>query len=1427
MDPAASRAGSSVPGGPAAAPPVTPQRPDRSTALLERVRLVAVCLAFLGLSLSQAPGRVLNDTKLDLTADPWGFLGRALRLWEPEGFAGQVQNQAYGYLFPMGPFFGLGRSAGLPDWVVQRLWLAVLMSTAFLGIVALARRLGIGTPATGLVAGVAYALAPRMVTAIGATSVEVVPMAVAPWVLVPLVGAAALRSPRRAAAWSGLAVLCAGGVNAVAAAAVLPLPVLWLLTRPAGPLRRRLAAWWALAVGLATAWWAGPLLLLGRYSPPFIDYIETADVTTAPTDVLSVLRGTSHWFAALGSPSGPLWPAGWSLLTDTLPVAGTVVLATAGLVALTRRGLPERTWLVYGVVAGVSLVTLGHLATVDGLLAGPLNEALDGPLAPLRNVHKFDPVLRLPLVLALAHLAARLAGRASGAEPERPDPAPAAWRTVWPDSWTPVWPTEWPRPAAVVARALLAVLALALVAGVSPALAGRLPTATGFEEIPGYWQEAADHLAAEQPSGRALLVPASSFGTYVWGSPQDEPMQPLADSPWDVRNAIPLTSEGHIRYLDALGQRLERGEGSEGLTRALARAGFSHVVLRNDLDAGSAGAARSIVVRQALRTSPGTTLEASFGPDLPGLPLTSGLVLDAGLGEPAPAVEVYAVDGAAPRAWTAPLADAVTVAGGPDAVVDLEERGLVTGRPTVLAGEAPEGSGPTVVSDALALRERAFGRLSDAASSALTPAEPLRIDAPARDYPVAQPRAAQSVVRYDGGTPSASSSASDADSLGGAQVGAAPFAAVDGDPSTAWRPAVRFASAEAAWWRLDTDQPFTAAGVTVVLDAATAEDPPAEIRLTTDTGSIRRPLQATTEPQALPLPAGVTDTLVIGLDPADAGTGPALAEVTLPGITVTRTVVTPEPGGPVDAWSFATYGPHGTSSGCVVDATGDPRCASDLVAGAEEPATLDRAFAVAGPGRHDLAATAVPRPGPALDALLADAGGAGVAVTASSAAVPDPRGSALAAVDGDPATAWLADPADRDPTLVLTWDEPRVVAELQLTVTPGLAAAVPTAVTLTGGGLERTLGLDEDGSVAFTPITTDRLEVTFERPLDLDSWDPYGRRLRDLGVGVSELTVGGPPAALDPGAVVTVPCGEGPVVTVDGVERRTSAETTVGALRDLAPLELTPCDGGAAVELPAGRHRLVVAGTDTLAAATATLTRSGSTTGEARERQAADVTRWDVEHRRVDVPARDEPTLLVVPENTNPGWTATLDGEVLETVAVDGWQQGWVLPPGPAGTVALDFRPGSLYRTALLAGGAAVLLLAVLAAVPARRPVPARRAGRPLPEWAVALGLVGGTALVGGVVGLGLLALAVLTASVAGARRPTVLAALVAAPLAVAGALLLTAPAATGTLRQVLALLALAAVVAAVLPPVRLPGGARARWPALRLRRPAGPEREA
>ncbi|MGY2130318.1 alpha-(1-_3)-arabinofuranosyltransferase [Blastococcus sp. SYSU DS0617] len=1358
---------------------------------LGRWRLALVCAGFLVLAMLQAPGKILGDTKSDLVVDPLAFLGRALTLWEPEGAAGQIQNQAYGYFFPMGPFFALGQLAGIPAWIVQRLWVAALMSVAFLGIVILARRLRIGTPATALVAGIAYALSPRMVSAVGALSIETLPLVIAPWVLIPLVGAAQRGSARRAAALSGLAVFCVGGVNAVATAAVLPLAVLYLLTRPAGPFKRRLIAWWVVAVGLATAWWAGPLVLLGRFGSSFLYYIETADATTGPTDVLSVLRGTTHWLATLAFPSGPNWPAGWALVHEIVPIVGTVVLAAAGLAALCRRDMPERTWLVLGLLAGVGLVSLGHLAGVQGILAEQLHDWLDGPLAPLRNVHKWDPVVRLPLVLGLAHLGAVAVRRVQRARSERSAPRDRRRGAV-----------------TVASRAVLVALALALVASISPALAGRLAPPTGFTDVPGYWQETADFLAAQQPSGRALLVPGSSFPQYEWGTPIDEPMQALAESPWDVRNAIPLTPEGHIRMLDAIEARLEVGEGSAGLTRYLARAGISHLVLRNDLDTGTAGSIRAVLVRQALRESPGIQQVATFGPVSAEDDVSDGSVADAGLDEPAPAIEIYSVADVVPQAWTAPMSSVVTVHGGPEAVLALEDRGLVTDRPTLMAGTPGAPFEPAMVSDALLRRERNYGRLIGATSGGLSEEDPLRMDNPARDYVIPALGAAESVIEYLGGTPTASSSASDPDGFTPARVDTQPWAAVDGDPLTAWRPAPWNESGEPPWWRLTTERPIAAGEIIVSLGQEPGVARPAELRITTDTGELVVPVADTGEEQVLPLPEGYSTQVTISpLVPADAPGAPAfsLAEVRVPGLNVHRSAVTP-PAGPVSAFAFDTLRGR---SGCVTGAEGVSRCAPGLVNGAEEAVWLDRGFSTPTWFDYEVFATAVARPGPALDELLTEIRGT-PEVEASSQPVADPRGSAVAAVDGDPTTAWLAGGDDRRPTLELTWPEPRTVDSLRVVTTPGLAAATPTAVTVDPpGGLPRTVRLAEDGTAQFAPVVTDRLAVTFLLPEEVESIDPFTRWEQQLGVGVSELEIGGPNTVAGPDTPVVLECGAGPEVRVDGALMLTTVRTTLGRLESQGQLALEFCDAAPTLRLPAGEHRLLARSSDALSIDSATLLRVGWPADTDRGvRVAAETTEWAAEHREVQVGARSEDTLLVIPENTNPGWRATLDGEILGPVAVDGWQQGYIIPPGAAGTVELDFRPGPYYRAALAVGAGAVLLLVLVAVLPARPSRERPRRGPRLPAGlsaALVTGFVAGaallgTALVGGPVGLAALLGLWLLRQFLPRTAPAVLGGVAVGALLVAGALLLADPEGPGGARQLLAVVALSAVVAGILP---------------------------
>ena len=370
--------------------------------MLRQVGYAVILTAF---AFAQSSGQMVADTKFDLVTGPRRFLAGALKMWDPSAAFGQLQNQAYGYAWPMGPFFVVGDLVRLPPWVVQRSWWALLLCLAFFGILRLARKLDLGTPGTQVLAAFAFVLTPRITTLLGGVSVEIWPMALAPWVLLPLVHASERGSVRRAAALSALVVATCGGVNAIAVVAVLPLGVIFILSRARGPRRWRLLAWWTLFTTLATAWWWLPLLLLGRYSVPFLDYIENATITTVPTDMARTLVGESDWVAYF---AGIDFQAGQRLVSTPFLMLDAAVVVALGLVGIALRDNPERRFLTLGLLTGLVLVGFGYAGDLSGFFAADRAEALDGVLAPLRNLHKFDVVLRIPLVLGLAHAMAVL-----------------------------------------------------------------------------------------------------------------------------------------------------------------------------------------------------------------------------------------------------------------------------------------------------------------------------------------------------------------------------------------------------------------------------------------------------------------------------------------------------------------------------------------------------------------------------------------------------------------------------------------------------------------------------------------------------------------------------------------------------------------------------------------------------------------------------------------------------------------------------------------------------------------------------------------------------------------------------------------------------------------------------------------------------------
>ncbi|GAB2447350.1 alpha-(1-_3)-arabinofuranosyltransferase family protein [Nocardioides hungaricus] len=1310
-----------------------------------RLRLASACLLLVGVALVQSPGLLVADTKLDLAVSPGRFLARAVHLWDPVGALGQLQNQAYGYLWPMGPFFLGGVEAGLPGWLVQRLWLALVLCVALVGAARLARELGVRSDLACILGGFAFALSPRMLSTLGQISIEAWPSALAPWVLLPLVIGSTRGSARRAAARAALAVAMVGGVNAAATFAVIPLGVVWLLTRGRGRRRTTMLVWWPLFTVVGTLWWLVPLFVLGAYSPPFLDFIESASNTTFPTTLYDSLRGTSNWVAYVGGVSR----AGSDLLRDPILVLNGAVVVVLGLVGMLLRRNPERAFLVLSVLVGMALVTMGHTGSVQGWFAGDLQAALDGALAPLRNVHKFDPVVRLPMVLGLAWTVDGLLElrRRSAATGRDRTTATLDRATAW----------------GLVLASVAAVLGAAI-----PAATGRITPTGGFAAIPGYWSQTADWL--ERRDARALLIPGSSFGDYVWGFPQDEPIQPLAESPWAVRNAVPLAPAGNIRMLDAVEERLAQGSGSPAFASYLRRAGVTHLVVRNDLDR-TGDIPDPVLVHQALARSPGLLRVATFGPDVGGegyLEAEDGsrIVVNGGWQGSYPAIEVYAVAGTAAAARTSAVAPVVV--GGPEDLLDLTELGVLADEPTRMAFDVPTdrpAAGPVVLTDGLRAVERHFGRLHDGQSATLAPGDPRRLGNPTRDYLPDGAGPWVTWARYGGvAGVSASSSRSDADAPGVVQRGQLPYAALDGSTATAWEAA---RTGEAGWWQVDLGSARDVGEVSV-----TAGPDDRELVRVVAGGETSEPVTIPAgDTRTVRLDAGSVDSVRVEDASGRTGYRMTLAEVDVPGVAATRSLVLP----PVpEAWGspqrIVLRAVPDARTGCV-EVEGSVRCVPGRAAAPEEPLGFRRVVTLPESARYDEVDLRVRgRVGPRLQALL-DRGQVAVA-TASSSSSPDLRSAALAAIDGDPGTTWSAALADLNPQLELRWVDTRTVRGLELRLLPEADARLPNRLVLTWPGGRRTVSVDSGGGVRFPPIRTDRLTIGVQEAdpaVDLD----FDQVASPVPIGVSELRVVGVPYLPRPvtDGVVRTRCGAGPDLTIAGRAFRTSVRATARELYDGATVTARVCGAGGA-ELPAGQSTISAVASDLFAPASLVLS-DGRTWSAATAPAGLDAA------SPVDLRVRPATSggLLTVPQNVNPGWVARQDGEELAPVVVDGWQQGWQL--GSGGEVRAEFEPDRGYRAGLLGGAVAALLLLLAGALPwrlwsgsARPPLrPAR-----LPGGLVAATGVLAAGVLGGWPGLVVGVVAVASGALAGARAPAVAPWLVIAAMAPAGAAYLLRP---------------------------------------------------
>ncbi|WP_442790988.1 alpha-(1-_3)-arabinofuranosyltransferase [Nocardia sp. NBC_01327] len=1507
---------------------------DRSPNIepLGRRWLLGTIVAAFLLTFLQAPGLTVADTKYDLAQNPLGFLTRAAHLWSSQAPMGQVQNQAYGYFFPHGAFFSLGHLLGLPAWITQRIWWALLLLAGFWGIIRLCEALGIGSRGSRIIAAIAFALSPRVLTTLGSISSETLPMMLAPWVLLApaALGAAITRrrtagdnpstrentsapsglaagarqmwhgiihrrpgdpasaaaKPRAAEAngarahasaaapaagadvsvsdggrvvrwWRGflagggqglrgaatpagsaMALALMGSVNAVAtAAAFLPAALWWVSYRPNRAWWRFTRVWIPMLV-LATFWWVVPLLLLGKVSPPFLDFIESSGVTTQWASLGEVLRGTDSWTPFVS----PERIAGAVLVTQPAAVLATGLLAAAGIAGLAMRSMPSRGRLVLILCVGLVGICAGYAGDLGGPFAEQVRTFLDSGGAPLRNVHKLEPLIRLPLVLGLAHLLSRV-------------PLPASVPM-------PVWRRAFAHPERDRMVAVGALILTALALSTSLAWTGKLAPSGAYEKVPGYWQQTADWLAHNASGTRALVVPGAPFASQIWGLTRDEPLQALASTPWAIRDSVPLNPPGAIRAMDSVQRLIADGRPSVGLAATLTDQGIGILVLRNDLDPETSRSTRPMLAHRAIEGSPGLSKIAEFGDPIE-TGHVDGLVADADLRPSYPAIEIYRVAGRAlgtptelrsgvgapdsfPGAYTVPLDSVPVVQGGPEALERLRRNPATPSGPTLLAADAAQAGLPTdgvTITDTPMDRETDFGRVDNHNSALRAPGDPRRTHNLVPDYPV--PGAPLVEGEWSGATVTVSSSAADATQLGGAAPGSSTAAVVDGDPSTAWI-SNGTEHALGQWLRLDLDKPVSSAVLHVTTSGAAIGSPVKWLEVATAKGTVAARISEPGVSVPVALPPGKTDWVKITAASTENGSSGGqfgISELSLDNyadrdnpVTVDirhRTVLPATPAGAqVRGWDLGQEFPGRSSC---FDSPDRVRCSKALALSAEEPGLFERTLTVPQPltVTPDLLVRA--RPGPALDNLLTDHDRP---AAHGQADVADPRGSALAATDGDPRTSWTApettvrEKTGGKPTLTIDLPGPTLVTGLEVAPALGDLPAHPTALSVNLGDGPQVRTVDPASGVAtrieLHPHVTDRIE------LSIQSWDPVLDQTalgfaQEQPPGLAEVIVLGPdyPAPAPPDRLLTIDCDHGPTLAAAGRLLHTTITATAAELRSGAPIPATVCaedsttpadsstgphdnrvpngdsadpngdSSGTATtfDLPTGPIDVTVAPTDlfsvdelrlnrTASAADAPATAAGTAAPGSPAAQADPAPGGapsssvaGTASAGVRAPAGTQ--LLVLPLSTNVGWRAvTADGHVLKPVVIDGWQQAWLVPPGTKGPFTLEFPADRWYRVAIFGGLLLLIPLVVLAFRSARTPV---RADGPAPRtWRSrtvgAAGLAVAAGLIAGPTGIVLTALGLVAAYFRPREWSRVLVAIAFAGTAISAAALSTGP---------------------------------------------------
>ena len=651
--------------------------------------------------------------------------------------------------------------------------------------------------------------------------------------------------------------------------------------------------------------------------------------------------------------------------------------------------------------------------------------------------------------------------------------------------------------------------------------------------------------------------------------------------------------------------------------------------------------------------------------------------------------------------------DLLGASGASEDLARLADAGL-GGRPVVFDGDRTDNlvPGSRAVTDGFRARDRWFGapRGQDVSSGL-----DVRAAERSSDYLPWPEVDRRSLVTWTGiREVRASTSIADDFSAVGLQPAHRPFAAVDGNPRTAWAtafdasPELTIALEEPTDVRRISVRPYAdRVRFGQGLGVATA------LTVTTDRGSVDVRLPASGALTDVPLPSGSTSRVSVRIRdtshgrPSEVVTG--LSEVSIQGVRPVEVVRAPLAGVPSADTAVLGAGLPGRD-GCSVQRQ-QFTCFSGLLVDPESTGPMVRDVVGLAPGERILSGALVVDPlNPPKDLLDVP----GVEVTASSLRGYAPAGLPVSVVDSDPRTAWSPSPDDETPSVTITLDQQTAVDGIRVQTRRDWAKKEAPAVVVEVGGTEVTRRLPEHGLIRVPPTLARTITLTFV--------SVPGRGRPGLGaLELEEVELVGHsfarPAVEKRGA-----CGEGPRVTVEGRPVATRASGPREAVFGIGEFTWQAC--GPVSVSGAASQRITVAPWGDLVPRS--LVVSPEVPHKPVGAEAISHERVSPSLIRAEVPTGAQ-RVVVMRDNANPGWRAALRGTPLQPQVVDGRRQAFVVPEGASGRLVIEFAPDRPYRWGLALGAVLALLVVAAALLPDRhrpggpgRPRPP--SGRPAPS---------------------------------------------------------------------------------------------------------------